>query len=316
MADDSDVPAAAPPDPPKSYLAQKFGKLTLGRYTLIGYSVAGEETLVQVPELNVCFDIGRAPQFCLTSDIVCLTHGHMDHLAGVAYYLSQRHFQGMKPGIILLPEELAGPMDDLLRAWQRLERQNTPYTLVPMAPGSVHKVRNDFTIRAMRVHHGGHALGYSLIDVRRKLRADFHEKTGPELVELKRQGVEIQYTIEVPLITYLGDTGAGPVFESDDVVDAGILITECTFYEKEHRGKSRAGRHLHVSQFADILPRLRNEHVVVLHVSRRTGVRRAKRILAKALGGELPGNLHFLMDLQHAKNAGDAGEAAGVGEEA
>ena len=27
---------------------------------VIGYSVAGEETVVQIPEMNVCFDIGRA----------------------------------------------------------------------------------------------------------------------------------------------------------------------------------------------------------------------------------------------------------------
>ena len=45
----------------KSYLVQKFAKIPLGMYHVVGYSVAGEETVVQVPELNVCFDIGRAP---------------------------------------------------------------------------------------------------------------------------------------------------------------------------------------------------------------------------------------------------------------
>ena len=40
-----------------------------------GYSVAGEETVVQIPELNVCFDIGRAPYFALTSDFVCIMVG-------------------------------------------------------------------------------------------------------------------------------------------------------------------------------------------------------------------------------------------------
>ena len=63
--------------------------------------VAGEETVVQVPEWNVCFDFGRAPHFALTSDIVCLSHGHMDHVAGVGYFLSQRFFQGMKPATVL-----------------------------------------------------------------------------------------------------------------------------------------------------------------------------------------------------------------------
>ena len=28
---------------------------------IIGYSVAGEETVVAIPQLDVCFDIGKAP---------------------------------------------------------------------------------------------------------------------------------------------------------------------------------------------------------------------------------------------------------------
>src|SRR5258708_12986662 len=93
----------------KSFLVQKFARLNFGQFSVVGYSVAGEETVVQIPELNVCFDIGRSPYFALTSDYVCITHSHMDHLAGLGYYLSQRPFQGLKPATVRLPTPLTRP---------------------------------------------------------------------------------------------------------------------------------------------------------------------------------------------------------------
>ena len=296
--------------PDKSFLVQKFAKLSFGQYSLIGYSVAGEETVCQIPELNVCFDIGRCPYFALTSDIICLTHGHMDHVAGLPYYLSQRYFQGMKPGTILLPREIEPHVDRMLRCWRDIERQATPYTLVPMSPGEMHYVRRDFGIRALATHHGGPSLGYALISIRKKLKPEYFGRPGPELAQLGRSGVEITNTTEVPLITFLGDTSAGPVFEHPDVVNAEILITECTFFDRDHKLKAKHGRHLHVDTFAPLLAGLRNQHLVPCHVSRRTGIPRARRILRKIVGEERLANIHFLMDLEGAKDAGEVEDQA------
>lgn len=313
-----DPDATPAPSVERHFLTQRFARLKLGSLQLIGYSVAGEETVVQAPELGVCFDVGRCPHFALTSDIVCISHGHMDHVAGIGYYLSQRVFQGMSPGTLLVPRTLARPVERLLDAWRQLERQDTPSRVIAMEPDDVHVVRRDFIIRALATHHGSGSLGYSLVSVREKLKPEFLGRTGPELVQLKQQGVEIQYRLEVPLVTYLGDTAIRPpphervartVFEHPDVVNAQVLLTECTFFESEHRARAKQGKHLHVEELAEVLPTLQCRHVVLLHVSRRTGLRRARALLRKRLSADQLARIVLLMDFEGAVSAGDVEDA-------
>jgi len=77
-------PITYPPNARKIVSCSKVRQARLRPSTTsLVYSVAVKESVVQIPELNVCFDIGAGPPyFSLTSDIVCITHSHMDHWPG------------------------------------------------------------------------------------------------------------------------------------------------------------------------------------------------------------------------------------------
>lgn len=267
-------------------------------FTIIGYSVAGEETVVAIPELDVCFDIGKAPEQIIPINNVLLTHGHIDHTSGIAYYLSHRQFCGQAPGNVLIPEQLKAPLEQILDGWGRLDGNEVPCNIVGVKDGSEFKVKPNIKARVFKTAHNWTSVGYCILETRKKLKEKFHGLRGPEIVELKKQGVEIENRIEMPLVTYLGDTSAADYSALDYVKKSRILITECTFFIDEHKDRAKAGKHTHVDQLADMLMKLDNEYVVLTHFTQRTHIIEARKLLDSKLSPELAKKVVLLMDFR------------------
>jgi ribonuclease Z len=268
----------------------------LGGIRLLGFSLAGEEAVVAAPEYNVCFDVGRAPREIISIDNVCITHGHMDHAAGVAYYLSQRTFIGNAPGRVIVPRAIALSVQKLMDIWGDIEGHPSPGQICGVESLEDVAIRRDLLVRPFAVNHGGNALGYTLIEVRHKLKAKFQGKSGAQLVALKREGVQIEDRVEVPLLTYTGDTAVGRWLSLDFVQKSRGVLLECTFFDREHVSRARAGRHTHVIDLPEVLAALPESHIMLTHLTRRTDLRLAKRILQEMLKPDDLQRVSFLME--------------------
>lgn len=279
-------------------MASRLNELTVAGVKLLGYSLAGEETVLAVPELNVCFDVGRAPREIIAIDYVLLSHGHMDHAAGLAYYFSQRSFVGNSPGTMLMPPELVPWAKAIMAAWAGMEGHPSPANIVPLSPGQEYTIRKGLVVRSFAVKHGTPSLGYSLVEIRHKLKPELLGKSQHEIVALKKKGVQIEYPLEVPLIAFCGDTAPGDFFELPHVRQARVLALECTFFEPDHQRRALAGRHLHVNDLPQIISRLDNQAILLMHRTRRTALHQARRILKEILPEEAMQKIHFLMARQ------------------
>jgi ribonuclease Z len=263
---------------------------------IIGYSVAGEETVVAMPQLDVCFDIGRAPNQIIPINNILLTHGHMDHAAGIAYYLSHRNFCGQSPGTILAPENLLGPMKEIIDAWSRLDGNKVPANLVGVKAGDEYQIKPNLFTRIFPTKHSKGSVGYSVIEKRKKIKPEYAKLTGPQIVELKKQGIEIDYPLEIPIVSYLGDTQYVDFSQLKYIAESKILIAECTFYQTEHAERAEAGRHIHINEFAALTEKMQNEHIVITHATQRTPMREIRKVLKEALSAERYGKIVLLMD--------------------
>lgn len=244
-------------------------RIDAGGIAIEGVSIAGHESFYKVPGFHTLLEFGRAPDDTVGYATVCLTHGHLDHAAGLAHHASRRTLQGLPPARVFAPEEAVPDLEAWLAISHRLESVDYGVHVTPAVPGRTVALRKDLDLTFLPGRHRVPTVGYLFSEVKRKLKDEFLELPGERIAALRAAGTEVTRREETPLLAYPGDCGASIFDAVPELFLARVLLIECSFLLPEDRDRAAVYEHLHLDDFLERADQFRNEVIVLTHFSQR-----------------------------------------------
>lgn len=254
--------------------------LSCGPYTLKGFSISGLATYVQVPELDICFDMGECPLSAVPIRHILLTHAHGDHARCLLRHRALRGMMGMQSeAIYIIPEPILESFKNLAKADALFEgvseEEYIPPNTVSMDGGNFLfelPYRKGIFVKSFTVEHRGiPSLGYTVINRRRKLKEMYLNLPGQEIAKLRKDGIEINDESDVPLMTFIGDCTAESLYRERHIWKSPILMIEATFVDPDDRVLAEKKGHTHIEEIGEVLKEIGEaelpEHIVLKHFS-------------------------------------------------
>ncbi len=266
--------------------------LKLPQETVISFSISALATYVLVPELNVAFDMGECLMDAVPLERVFISHAHGDHTRCLLRHEALRRLLGMAPATYYVPEQTVEGFRGLAHSWKILENVKEsayqPPQFHPMKSGDVVWLHRQLAAKAFPATHTLPSLGYTLFDVRKKLKPEFQGRPGTELGALRRQGVEFEEEVWLPRLTYLGDHTIDTLYREKHVGLSRVLFLELTFLMEDEREMARKRGHTHLDDLLEFLREcpdvLANEHIILKHFS----MRYDRNLILNVLKARLP----------------------------
>jgi ribonuclease Z len=246
--------------------------------TITGYSTALFSTWYFIEEWGICFDAGDGLISALLQksrkiDHVFLSHADRDHLTG----LLQFNQLNARPGYPVMHYPVdAASFTALERFSKQFDPQVSRTVWLPATAGDEIAIAKDLLVLPAR---NGHvpveqhiikSLGYTVVQTRKKLKAEYTHLSGEELRQLgERIGREnLSHELREKLLAYSGDT---PVEDGAKWDGTRILIHEATFlgHGEGVRTRDYGNKHSTLDEVMEMVASIRVGQLILGHFSSR-----------------------------------------------
>jgi ribonuclease Z len=216
-----------------------------------------------------------------------ISHGHMDHAAGIPYIISQKAMHQHPAPVFYMPEDLVEPLEVIMQQWMKIENHQYQYHFKPLKAGDRVEVKPGFFVEALQTYHRVSSLAYCLIETKKKLKVQYSHLHGGKIAELKKNGVVVEDHSEKALFTFSGDTTSEFLKKSERARQSQILAIESTYVDQsktiEHAKK---WGHTHWDEILPMIPTLDCEKILVLHISSRYSTDYAQKKISEQLSSQ------------------------------
>ncbi|MGZ3768974.1 MAG: MBL fold metallo-hydrolase [Bdellovibrio sp.] len=257
------------------------------KYKFQGLSLSGIRTAIAMQELSLCFDVAQGYPFLIPLKHFFISHGHLDHAAGIPYIISQRAMNSLVPGKFYMPPSLVEPMDQIMKLWEKIENHQYQYEFVGVKGDDEISLNAQTFVKVFPTTHRVESNGYTLFEIHKKLKQEYQGFTKEQIVDLRRQGLEVNETHHIPAVTFTGDTQIEFLNSRDWIKKSKILILEATYLdERKTIEQARKWGHTHIDEIVPHLSEIESEKIVFIHASSRYSDKEAQKLLMKKIPSE------------------------------